>query len=59
MNRRVFSVSLFAASILPTTAFPQSFLKPYRGLPYRGKQVEAQGKYLEAIKLGKYGKEAA
>jgi len=35
MNRRVFLVCLLAASILPTTAYPQSFLKQYRGLPYR------------------------
>jgi hypothetical protein len=40
MNRRVFLVYLFAASILPTTAFPQSFLKQYRGLPYRDSRYQ-------------------
>jgi len=40
MNRRVFLVYLFAASILPTTAFPQSFLKQYSGLPYRDRRYQ-------------------
>src|SRR5258708_37162458 len=34
MSRRVFSLYFIAASILPTTAFPQSFLNHYKGLPY-------------------------
>ena len=35
MNLRVFSVCLMVASIVPTTAFSQSFLSQYKGLPYR------------------------
>ena|SRR5438132_2992494 len=34
MSRRVFSLCVLAASILPTTAFSQSFLSQYKGLPY-------------------------
>src|SRR6266436_3431016 len=34
MSRRVFSLCVIAASILPTTAFSQSFLSQYKGLPY-------------------------
>ncbi len=34
MSRRVFLLCVVAASILPTTAFSQSFLSQYKGLPY-------------------------
>jgi hypothetical protein len=34
MNPRVFSVCFIVASILPTTAFSQSFVSQYKGLPY-------------------------
>jgi hypothetical protein len=34
MSRRVFSLCVVAASILPTTASSQSFLSQYKGLPY-------------------------
>jgi hypothetical protein len=34
MNRRVVSVCFMAVSMLPTTAFCQSFLNQYKGLPY-------------------------
>jgi hypothetical protein len=34
MNPRVFPLCFMAASILPTTAFSQSFVSQYEGLPY-------------------------
>jgi hypothetical protein len=34
MSQRVFSVCLIAISIIPATAFSQSFLSQYKGLPY-------------------------
>jgi hypothetical protein len=34
MSKRVFSLCFIAASILPATAFSQSFLSQYKGLPY-------------------------
>src|SRR5260370_42109027 len=34
MSRRVFSLCFIAASILPATAFSQSYLSRYKGLPY-------------------------
>src|SRR6201997_3031784 len=34
MSRSVFSVCFLAASMLSTTAFPQSFSNQYKGLPY-------------------------
>jgi len=34
MNRRVLSSCLLAASMLATTAFSQSFLSQYKGVPY-------------------------
>ena len=40
MNPRVFSVCFMAASILPTTAFSQSFLSQYKGLPYHDSRYQ-------------------
>src|SRR5260370_41497285 len=34
MNPRLLSVCFMVASILPTTAFSQSFVSQYKGLPY-------------------------
>ena len=34
MGRRVFPLSMIAASILATNAFPQTFLNQHKGLPY-------------------------
>ena len=34
MSARLFSLCFIAASILPITAFPQSFLSQYKGVPY-------------------------
>jgi len=34
MSRRVSSLCFIAASLLPTTAFSQSFLSQYKGVPY-------------------------
>src|SRR6266850_534589 len=34
MSRRVLLLCVVAASILPTTAFPKSFLSHYKGVPY-------------------------
>jgi len=40
MSRRVFSLCLIAASILPPTAFAQSFLNEYKGSPYHDSRYQ-------------------
>src|ERR1700756_4353992 len=40
MNRRVLSSSFLAASMLATTAFPQSFLNEYKGSPYHDSRYQ-------------------
>jgi hypothetical protein len=40
MSRRIFPLFFIAASLLPTTAFSQSFLSQYKGLPYYDSRYE-------------------
>jgi hypothetical protein len=40
MNRTVFPVCFMAVSMLPTTAFCQSFLNQYKGLPYHDSRLQ-------------------
>src|SRR6201981_902515 len=40
MSARFLSLCFFAASILPPTAFPQSFLSQYKGLPYHDSRYQ-------------------
>ncbi len=40
MNRRVLSSCFLAASMLATTAFSQSFLSQYKGVPYHDSRYQ-------------------
>src|SRR5258708_20082254 len=40
VSRRVFSLCIIAASILSTSAFSQSFLSQYKGLPYHDSRYQ-------------------
>jgi len=40
MSQRVFSLCFIAASMLAATAFPQSFLSQYKGLPYHDSRYQ-------------------
>jgi hypothetical protein len=40
MSGKVLSLCLIAASVLPATAFSQSFLSQYEGLPYHDNRYQ-------------------